>query len=429
MSEAPGRTRVASVLVAGTTAVVVALLVRAFPDLTVPVAVGATGAALGVTALWLAVVVDSHAGGVGAGLLFVPAGIGAIGGPLAAVMLLVEQTFPVEAEALLSVGLLSILGHVGVVLGCSVAVLGAVFTLQDAATGAVERGMTVVVATAAVPGVAGAGFLLVGVLTGGTADRSLVAPVAGPVNGLGGPLVGLVPNWLFALVTLAAAVPALTVAATRLQPRVGSRQVAGGIAAGLFTTVGAVALAEWVYAEAVAVALRRFPEDIETDIGELSTDMAMSVGESAVVLTALVGCLGSVGLVLLLLYLGQVAGSRSARRIGASLAAAGTFLGVVAAATIGAGTVLVVGGVAASMLVWDAGEFGETLAREVGARDTGRLELVHFGGTALVGVGGIAGALVVVGQLPTAAVDTTPVETVALSSVVVGLLALVLALR
>lgn len=424
-----GRTRVAGALVFVVTVTALVSVVGSFDGLVVPVALGSGGAVLLAAAVGLARAVDSAAGGAGAGLLVVTGGIGTVGGLLTATLLLVERTFPVEETALLSTGWLTVLGHVGVVVGCSVAALGVAIAARNVVDdNGLDRGMRVVLAVAAVPTVTAVFFVLVA-LSGPTPDSALVAPVAGPVTTLFGPVAALLPGWVQVAVALAVAYPVLTLLADTLRSVVGSGRTAGGLAAGVLVTGTAIAVAGSAYDWVVSETLGRLPEGIAGNAEELSTNTVTAVGESTVALLAVVLCIGIAALVLLVVYGCLRVGALSTDAAGPSLASAGTFLAVVFGATVDAPAWLVVGGVAASLLVWDAGRFGTTLADEVGTRGTGRVELVHLGGTALVGVAGIAGAVVVATQFPTGGVTASSTDLVALSSVVVGLLALVFALR
>jgi hypothetical protein len=413
------------------------LFLREFPDMVVPAAVGSLGAVLLAATLRLANGRNRSVTGLGAGLLVIPAAVAFTGGVLIAVLVLVEQVFPVEEEALLSVGWLLILGHTGVVVGCSLAALGLALSGSPVATrDGLNRAMRVIVVSGAVPIATAFAFLAIAARTGTTADAALVAPLAdlvAPVVALVGVVV---PGRFLVPVCLAGLVVVSALAVGRFQQ--GSDggllapdpRIAGSIAGGVVATIAAVAVAEWAYRRVAEELLRRFPEEIEGRLEEATTTTASSFGESTAVLVALVLCLGLVAGLLALLYLGLVAGTLSDKSGSASLAATGVFLAALFGGTVGAPAWLVVAGVAASMLVWDAGRFGVSLASEVGSGRTRRVEFVHLGGAILVGIAAVAVSLVVVGRLPADA-SAVPAGTdlLALCSVVVGLLSLVLALR
>jgi len=113
-----------------------------------------------------------------------------------------------------------------------------------------------------------------------------------------------------------------------------------------------------------------------------------------------------------------------------ALAAAGTFLAAAFGAGAGVPAPFVLGGIVTSLVVWDAGEYGATLGREMGAATGGaRTEGVHVGATLVVG---LAGALLAtaVSRIGTADVLTgVPTVPFALAAVVVALVLLILALR
>ena len=148
----------------------------------------------------------------------------------------------------------------------------------------------------------------------------------------------------------------------------------------------------------------------------------------AVVLTAaaLLGLVGLTGALWTVLFVGYV-GERGSE---AALAGGGLFVATAAAGTLSAPPALVLGGLVAAVVVWDAGAFGATLGRELGAGADGRrTELVHTGGTVAVGClgAGVAAALTGV----SGGVVSVPPGTalVALVVCVVAVLALVAALR
>lgn len=426
-----------SALVVLTTGVMLGLFLRAFPDMFWPATVGSLGFLLLAAILRLASGRDTARTGLSAGLLVVPAGAAFTGGVLFATLLLVEDIFPVETEALLSVGWLTILGHVGVVVGCSVAVFGLVLSRWNVADrDKLDDGMRITVAAGGVPMATTVGFLVLAASSGTTADAAVVGPIAGriePVVALVGVVVPdpLVLPALLAVLVLAASLIlgrlGRWLAATRLAP---SPQAAGAMAGGTVATIAVITVADWAYARTTEELLRRFPAEVEGRVEDTTSTAATSFGESTVVLLAAVLCLGLIAGVLVLVYLALVANTLSGERAGSSLAAVGLFLAAVFGGTVGAPAWLVVVGAGASMLVWDAGRFGSTLAQEVGSGRTRRVELVHLGGTVLVGLVAVVAAVLVIGRLPTdPSAAPAGTDLLALCSVVAGLLSLALALR
>jgi hypothetical protein len=422
-------TRLTAALVVVTTAAVVGLLLRAFPSAVGPTVVGAAGVVLLVFAVRLSTTLNRVGAGVGGGLLAAPAGAGVVGGVALVTVLLVEDIFPVESEALLSVGWLEILGQVSVVLGCSVAVLGATLTVRSWEPRSELRTATgVVVGSGVVPAVTAFAFLLV-VQAGGNPERAVVEPIGGFIGTLLAPATEVLPESLVLVSALAVLAGLLTVGVGRL-PGVFTpgRRVTGAIVGGTVTTVGVVVIAEWVYQQITAELLRRFPMEIEDGVRDLSRTVADSFGESTVLVLAVLVCVGVTTVLLLGLRLALWSGLLSGTSPGTGLAAGGLFFALAFGATVGAPAWLVVGGVAVCLLVRDAGQFGATLVREMGVGRARRVEFVHLTGTVLVGLGAAALALVVVDRLPAPTGTATGTDLLALASLVVGLASLALAL-
>jgi len=115
---------------------------------------------------------------------------------------------------------------------------------------------------------------------------------------------------------------------------------------------------------------------------------------------------------------------------GPALAAVGVFVAAAFATGAGVAPPLVLGGIVASFVVWDAGEFGATLAGEVGtAADTLATESVHVGATLAVGAAAAVFAAAVHRVAATATLSDVTTVPFALAVVVAGLLLLVAALR
>lgn len=89
---------------------------------------------------------------------------------------------------------------------------------------------------------------------------------------------------------------------------------------------------------------------------------------------------------------------------GIQLAAAGVFIAALAAGIAGSPVLVVFGGVAASLLVWDLGEFAVTLGVEIGhLGSTRRGEIVHTVGATVIAALAVVigtGAVLVMSQLP-----------------------------
>ena len=146
---------------------------------------------------------------------------------------------------------------------------------------------------------------------------------------------------------------------------------------------------------------------------------------AGVVLLGLVTAI-AVTLALSALHATRLLGSRS----GTQTAGTGVFLAAVSAGIADGAVAVVLGGVAASLFVWDLGEFGATLGREVGrAGVSRRAEIVHGAGSAVYAALAVAlgaGTLSVIGRLPSLPAPPTTVAVVAAS---VGTVLLFLASR
>ena len=80
--------------------------------------------------------------------------------------------------------------------------------------------------------------------------------------------------------------------------------------------------------------------------------------------------------------------------MGVQSLSAGVLIAAVGAAIAEVSAPFVIAGVAASLFVWDVGEFADTLAREIGRRgDALGSELVHFVGAAVLAIGSVGVAI------------------------------------
>lgn len=523
----PARTsNILTVLVTGLT---IALLLWQVPEAVGPTLVGAVGAVAFAVTLWL-VRMDETLTTFTASLLTIPAGLGLFGGTTGMAIILASDVFPVSDPALLSVGVLVVVGYVGVVAGSSLAVLGVTLSARNVPRLVLRRSTTLVFVTAIVPGAAGLAFVAVVLLFGGgdgselgidwflsslsrevvMVDVSglhlgtflfLVACAVGslriafallPVgelladSGLGersGRRINLFEGALTAVAIGAAVVAGIALAAEaalspqQLEATLGSflygliqrftrvpplrialiavtvsaalvtavtymiRELARAsstdfdrrmtaLVGGLLLTVVVFVTADPVYTAVVSAIADRLPDMIAGDFRDQTTTLADIYGEFTVVVLLTAVIIGITGWFLILLRLTLHFGYLSADATGSALASVGLFVAAVFASTIGTSTWLVLGGIVASFVVWDAGRFGTTLGREVGwDRRTRSTELVHVGGTALVGSVGVVVALVASRLLQIGAPAQSPAGALALVLVVVGVILLVEALR
>jgi len=217
----PTRTGVAIALV-GTVGLVAVLLGRVGPAV-VPALVG-IGAALALAGGFWAVSGERFrtVGQVAGGLLALPVGVGFVVGSIGTTLVLVEVYFPVPDAGLIGVNALLLVSRLGVVVGCVLAVLGAVLGVRSVVDPeTLSRYYWSVVKTGTVP-------LAVTALAAGGAVLAKLGP--GPAGVTPAGLVAGLPGWL------AAPGPGLHVASFFL--------VVAAAAMGLRTAVGALPVAE-----------------------------------------------------------------------------------------------------------------------------------------------------------------------------------------
>lgn len=513
------------------TGVVVVTLLWWADDVLWPATVGAVGAVLFAASCWLLSLSDRETVTPPlVSLLTVPVSAGLFGSSAVVALVLAGQVFPVEDASLVSVTALRIVGHVGIVGGVVLAVLGVALGSRRVLTPTVlDRYVTVVVLTGVVPVLAGTALVA----------EALVFEQAGPVSAVGDGL-SLVTAWLVspdttrlnlpsflfvvALVTgsvvtavnalpvaellgdsragrvtrqrvallgrrltqttlvvltlfvvalgvrlgtsratvvdvlgagpydllqavvstgllrwplVAVAGVALTGAAVGLTVRRIARESAdaavrklGPVAGGLVVTAVALRVADPVYAGVLDAVVTPLPGEIASQVQQ-TAEAAVQVYGQGTFSVLLVLCLLALALTLVTgLRAATFLGYLSAESGGYSLASAGLFVATVFAGTIDAPTLLVVGGIGTSLLVWDAGRFATTLGREVGTvPDTGSLEVAHTAGALLVGVVGALAAVGVARFIDDGVPSADPATPVALVVVVVGILFLAAALR
>jgi hypothetical protein len=166
-------------------------------------------------------------------------------------------------------------------------------------------------------------------------------------------------------------------------------------------------------------------------LAEAALESVLSVsGPGVVLLSMTVVVCSATGMVAVTLWTVLGIGYVTNRTAGVAMAAAGLFVASASSVVAGAPALLLLAGLVGAIVVWDAGAFGQRLRTEVGTvADTRRTELVHVGGTAVVGC---VGAALTVG-LTGVAVGSVPVvpdiATAGILACLVALVALVTALR
>jgi len=207
-------------------------------------------------------------------------------------------------------------------------------------------------------------------------------------------------------------------------------RVAGPLAGGTVLTLAAALIAVPVYDRLLELVLEPFPPETAGRVEALAVEAAGFYGEELFAVSLAFVLVTATLCAVVALRLVRFAGYLSAETSGFSLASAGLFVAVVAAGTVGTPTWLVLGGVLASLLVWDSGRYGTTLGREVGSRTTTRgTELVHVAGTALVGLAGALAAFALASRAEAVLATPEPTTPIALAAVTVGIVCLAAAIR
>jgi hypothetical protein len=204
----------------------------------------------------------------------------------------------------------------------------------------------------------------------------------------------------------------------------------GALAAGVVVTLVGVAVAESVFRTVVDGVAGQLPDIVAIRLRDTANEAALVYGEATFIVLLVTILIATIVGFTMLIRIAIGIGYLSAETTGYSIASAGVFVGAAFAATIDVPVWLVFGGFVASLLVWDTGRFGTVLSREVGFHaDTRRVELVHAGGTALVGLVGAVLAAGVASQFQGGIGGDSAVSAVALLALVVGILSFVSALR
>jgi len=174
---------------------------------------------------------------------------------------------------------------------------------------------------------------------------------------------------------------------------------------------------------------RQLPVQLVVPFREVRTEALSAYGGELLALVVVTSLLVVSLAMVALAVLSVTFGLGDSPAPGASVAAAGLFTTAVFATVLGVSLLLALVGVLASLLVWDVGEFGGTLGRELGSQaEPVRTELVHGGGTLLVGVGAVGVALGLDRLLTDPGVGST-VGVVGLVGAVASVLLLVVATR
>ncbi|MEF8853033.1 MAG: hypothetical protein V5A28_11560 [Haloarculaceae archaeon] len=215
--------------------------------------------------------------------------------------------------------------------------------------------------------------------------------------------------------------------------RADAREVAarlGPFLGGVAVAVVAVLAHGVVLDPALSAVAERLPGAFGTTFDRQATRLVAAFGSAVVALAVAAGLVALPAVFALVVTVATNVGALHGRATGPTLAAVGLFVASGFGPGAGVDPVAVLAGLVGSFLVWDAGEYGTALAREVERRGrTGRPELAHLGATLAVGcvLAGLAWTLhgVAVG----AALGEASTFRLAFVAVVAGIVLLVATLR
>ncbi|MFC7080293.1 DUF7519 family protein [Halorussus caseinilyticus] len=235
-------------------------------------------------------------------------------------------------------------------------------------------------------------------------------------------------------VTLVSGALAGVATLVRRSSRARTRDLLAGyapFAAGLVVVAGVAVVHRPVFDALVGFVAGRLEPPLSGRFRDLAAGVAEFYGTETVVLGLTAGVLVLAAGAVFALYVAFALRAVSDRAAGPSLAGGGLFLAAAFAGTLETPLWVVLGGVVAALVVWDAGSFATTLGSEVGRRaETRRVELLH--GLTALSVGGAA-ALAATGLVGVVPTGTTSSElgglSVALLGAVGGVVLLVMALR
>ena len=213
-----------------------------------------------------------------------------------------------------------------------------------------------------------------------------------------------------------------------LQNESDRQQWIGPFVAGGLLTVTAAVTATRVFNIVFTQATSRLPPSLGGEVQRRVLPVISVYGETAVIVLFAGVFVALAGLIGVNIWFAVSFGYLTDEGAGFSLASGGLILAAVGAVIGGAPTVLVLGAIVSSLVVWDIGTFGAKLGREVGTGETRSLELLHASATLFIG-----GCAVVISYglltLAPASADPSPTTTLALACLGIGIVALSLAIR
>lgn len=215
--------------------------------------------------------------------------------------------------------------------------------------------------------------------------------------------------------------------------RAGARDVTATLApflGGVAVVVVAALLHGAILDPALSAVAESLPGEFGTAFEQQSGRLVDAFGSVVVAFALAAGLVSLTALLAVAVALATDVGAVRDRATGPALAAVGLFVASGFGPGAGVAPPLVLAGLVGSFIVWDAGEYGAGLAREVGRTgSSARPELAHLGGTLSVGLVAAALAWVARGVAAGAVPEATPTLRAAFVAVVAGIALLAAALR
>lgn len=203
----------------------------------------------------------------------------------------------------------------------------------------------------------------------------------------------------------------------------------GPLAAGTLLTGIVWLSADSLFERGMRETTMRLPDVLAVEFQDLVLPVVDVYGETAVVILSIGVMLALTAWVGLVCWVAVYVSYLSDEGAGFSIASAGLLLGTISLgiATVPSWHIFL--GVVGALVVWDLGQFGTRLGREVGAGQTRTVEFVHAGATLLVGAVAVVGAMALESRAAESSFTPGGTTVLALICLVIALVAFSLALR
>lgn len=180
----------------------------------------------------------------------------------------------------------------------------------------------------------------------------------------------------------------------------------------------------------IDIGVSNVPAGTRPEIRELLFEVVDLFGPLPLALFGLTGVVSLALLLTILIWITLGLQYLPEQQAGPSLASGGLFLALGFATTIGLSLEIAVVGLVGAMVVWDAGEFGQSLGSEIGqAGYQSRIELVHVVGTIAVGAVAAVVAITIDAMVRGFTVTNLSIVPLVLIGGITSILFLIVALR